>query len=73
MIESVQLIDMHHVEIGIMATIKLPSSVVPRVGDLIRLESGVYKITGIVFSVNTEIQKAHLEDNVFECRLEKVP
>lgn len=72
MIENVVLISMESFTIGIIATIKFPRGIKPHSGDLIKLEAGVYKITGVVFSVNTQIGFERLRDNIFDCRIEQV-
>lgn len=70
--EGVGLISMESFTIGVMATIKFPPGIKPHSGDLIKLETGVYKITGVVFSVNTPIGFERLQDNIFDCRIEQV-
>ncbi|MCW3466754.1 hypothetical protein [Chitinophaga nivalis] len=69
MLTTVSLINMESFTIGTIATLRFPIGNVPRVGDIVQLPTGVYRITGVVFSVNTAVGFARLADNIFDCRI----
>ncbi|WP_146616305.1 hypothetical protein [Chitinophaga dinghuensis] len=70
--ENPLLIAIHKVSMGVMATIQFPTGKVPKIGDIVILEGISYKIAGVVFSVNPITQGDRLDNNIHDCRIEKL-
>ncbi|RAJ75625.1 hypothetical protein CLV59_109239 [Chitinophaga dinghuensis] len=70
--DSPSLIAIHNLSLGLMATIQFPAGKNPRIGNTIILEGITYKITGVVSFTSVETYMHRLEQNIHDCRIEKL-